>query len=260
MPFSFSPEQQGQPNAGQVASEAPPLYVPEAPVITTSAPVEVISPFAYKNRHKSNFGIYFQSVIFAIFGVLAIVATGLFSYQRVLIVQLNNKKQDLESRQANFPKIDTNEMLAMSNRIGIVNKTINERASVNTAFKLLEAAILDNTVTYTKFSLSKDKNKKSKIYGLSFSGETYSYAALYQQIAALNNKQFARYFSKIAISGTGPLDKKGIGNFKADTEVSIAGVDPDTFTLDTTTGTSSVGSASSTINGGTLPMTGTSTP
>lgn len=228
MPFSFNPGQSGQ-VANPSGGEAPPLIVPTAPVITTTAPPEVISPFAYKNRNKSSFGVYFQFAVFLIFGITVIVSLGLFAYQRVLIAQIESKKQTLAEKEKAFPKLELDKMQDLSDRIKIINKVLSERASVKTAFSLLEATILDNTVTYNKFSLS--KNKRGKGFSLSFGGETTSYTTLYQQIAALNDKRFAEYFSKINISGIGPLDKKGVGTFKADTVIYIEGINPDTFTI-----------------------------
>ena len=233
MPFSFSPGQEQQssaPVAQTTNNGVPALVVPVIPTIATNVVQEKISPFAFRNRNKSMFGVYFQLPLLAIFSILIITTIGLFIYQRILLFQIDTKKQQLETKQANFKKLDINEIKKLSNRVKVINKVINERASVNTALKLLEATALDNSVTYNKFSLSKNKNGKG--YDLGFGGDTNSYTAVYQQIQALNDKSFAKYFTKIIISGTGPMDKKGIVSFRADTNIAIEGVDPDTFTID----------------------------
>lgn len=250
MSFSFNPGQGGQvPQAS--GSEAPPLFVPTAPVISTAAPVEVISPFAYKNRNKSKFSTYFQLVIFVIFGVVSLITMGLFTYQQILVMKIESQKEALELKEKDFPKLELDKMQRLSSRIKVINKILSERASVNTALKLLEGTTLDNNVTYTKFSLA--RSKKYKGFDLSFAGETTSYTFLYQQIAALNDKRFSKYFSRVDISGLGPLDSKGIGNFKADTVVTISGIDPDTFTLDPATSTPTSPVIATTTN--TVPAT-----
>ena len=238
MAFSFNPGQATQVTKSS-EGEAPPLIVPEAPTISTTQVVEKVSPFAYKNRSKSKFGMYFQFAIFLIFGVVAISSIGLFAYQNILLAQIESKKQELLEKEASFPKMDLDKMQKLSSRIKVINKIINERASVNTAFRLLESAALDNGVTFTKFGL--DKSKRVKGYELSFAGETTSYPALYQQIQALNDKKFAKYFTKVAISGIGPVDKRGIAAFRADTVVAIGGIDPDTFTIESSPNVLEVG-------------------
>lgn len=119
-------------------------------------------------------------------------------------------------------------MQRLSSRLSLINKIMNERASVRTAFTIVEESI-DSPVVYNKFSLS--KSRKDAFYDLSFGGETNSYSALYQQIEILNNKQFSKVFPKLNISGIGPLDKKGMASFRVDTSVAIAGLDPDGFTV-----------------------------
>lgn len=234
MPFSFNPGQEQAATATattQSNNGVPLLNVPVAPTITLAPVVEKISPLAYKNRNKSNFGVYFQAAIFLIFLVMVIASVGLFSYQSTLSLQISSRKVDLEQMENNFKKVPTEDMKKLSTRLSLINKIINERASVNTAFKILEESI-NSPVVYNKFSLS--KSKKDNGYDLSFAGETGSYASLYQQIEVLNSfsaKNFPGAFTKISISGIGPLDKKGIASFKVDGSVAIAGVDPDGFTV-----------------------------
>lgn len=232
MPFSFNPgQEQMQAPVTQQNNGVPILNIPVAPTITLAPVVETISPFAYKNRSKSKFNVYFQSAIFLIFGIMVIASIGLFSYQSSLKLQISSRQSDLMALESTFKKVPTEDMQRLSTRLSLINKIINERASVNTAFKILEASI-NSPVVYNKFSLS--KSKKDNNYDLSFAGETGSYATLYQQIEVLNsfsNKNFAGTFTKIAISGIGPLDKKGIASFKVDGSVAIQGIDPDSFTL-----------------------------
>ena len=229
MPFSFNPgqEQTSQPETQQ-ENGVPLLVVPEAPTITLTAPVEVISPLAYKNRSKSKFGVYFQSGIFVILGIMVIASIGLFSYQSTLKIQIENRKSKLIDAQKNFVEPNLEDILRLSSRLSLINKIMNERASVSTALKIVEESV-NNPVVYNKFSLA--KSKKDNYYDLSFGGETNSYNALYQQVEVLKSTVFAGAFPKISISGIGPLDKKGIASFKVDASVAIAGIDPDGFSI-----------------------------
>lgn len=231
MPFSFNPGQEQQPGGVAQASPTvnkdgvPVLQVPTIPTIVSGGNVEEkISPFAFRNRNKSNFSVYFQAVILFVFGCIALTTIVLFVYKGILLAQITNMKEELVTKQAAFPKIQLNEMVKFSNRLKKVNEVMNERVSVRTAFEVLEATI-QNPVTYNKFSLSKNKAKRG--YYLSFGGETNSYHALYQQIEALKSKDFNNVLSDVNISGTGPLDKKGIGGFRVDAQIKIEGIDPD---------------------------------
>lgn len=235
MPFSFNPGQE-QTSLPPAATMAPPssnngvptLNVPVAPTISLTPVAEPISPFAYKNRSKSKFGVYFQSAIFLIFAVNLVAAIGIFVYQSVLLISVSSKLDAVKEAQSDFPKLPTAEMQRLSARISLINKIVNERASAITALTILEESV-DNSVVYNKFSLS--KSKKNNNYDLSFAGETSSYSSLYQQVELLKSKTFSGVFPKISISGIGPLDKKGIANFKVDASVAIGGVDPKGFTV-----------------------------
>ncbi len=263
MPFSFSPGQEQQP--GGVAQSAPAvnsdgvpvLQVPTIPTIVSGGNVEdKISPFAFRNRNKSNFSVYFQGVILFVFGVIFIASVGLFAYQSMLKAQISSKKEELDALQVGFKKPPIEEMQKLSSRLGLINKIMNERASVRTAFIVLEESI-NPSVVYNKFSLS--KSKKNNYYDLSFAGQTNSYSSIYQQIEILNSKTFEKAFPKITISGIGPLDKKGLTSFKAEASVAIAGVDPDIFTLIDNKDSANVNIVSSSTPSESIDQNGSST-
>lgn len=232
MAFSFNPgqEQTGQPVANTSNNGVPLLVVPNISNITGGgAPVvEAISPFAFRNRGKSKFNVYFQSVVFLVFGIAFIASVGLFAYQGTLKLQISSKKDELDALQVGFKRPPIEDMQKLSSRLTLINKIMNERVSVNTALRVVEESI-NNPVTYTKFSLSKNKTKNA--YDINFSGETTSYASLYQQIEVLKSKVFGVVFQKIEINGVGPLDRKGIASFKVDGVVAINGIEPDGFTV-----------------------------
>ncbi|MCF7843732.1 hypothetical protein K9M47_02440 [Candidatus Gracilibacteria bacterium] len=233
MPFSFNPgQEQGQvaaPSAPQQNNGVPTLMVPTIPSIVDGGNVqETISPFAFRNRNKSDFPVYFQFAILFIFGVASLASAGLFGYQLILKAQINSKKETIATMQASFKNPGIDEMLRLSSRLSLINKIVNERASVRTALTIVEESIKDD-VTYNKFTLS--KSNKYDGYDINFNGETTSYESLYQQIEILNSEDFGEIFRKISITGVGPLDKKGIASFKVNGVVAIGGIDPDTFTI-----------------------------
>jgi hypothetical protein len=228
MPFSFNPGQE-QAAAGAPVTQSnngvPVLVVPSIPSIAPGGnEVEKISPFAFKNRSKSKFGVYFQGVIFLIFISMAVASIALFSYQGVIKLQIASKKETLDLLQASYKKPPIEEMKKLSSRLNLINKIMNERVSVRTAFTILEESV-NGPVKYNEFSLSRSKKENS--YVLSFAGETNSYSALYQQVEVLNSKVFKPVFPKLSITGIGPLDKKGIASFKVDATVAISGINPD---------------------------------
>jgi hypothetical protein len=242
MSFSFNPgQEQTSPPAQQVTQTnnngVPALVVPVAPTISLTPVAEVISPFAYKNRSKSKFSIYFQGAIFFVFLSLLISGIVLFMYQSSIKIQIANRKSDLAKLEEGFQKPkELEEMQKLSSRLALINKIINERASVNTALTIIEESI-NSPVVYNKFSLS--KSKKDNNYDLSFTGETNSYKALYQQVEVINSKTFKNYFPKLSITGIGPLDKKGVTTFKVDASVAISNIDSADFSV--------LGKASSTL-------------
>lgn len=223
MPFTFKPGQ-----APVDSNGVPVLVVPETPVISMAAPVEVISPFAYKNRGKSNFGVYFQGVVFLIFGVTLIATIGLFAYQGILKAQIEGKKNELAKAEKGMPVLPLDDMVKLSSRLGKINEIMGKRTSASAAFTILEESFVDDTVVYNKMTLG--RSKSGNTFDLGFAGETNNYDSLYQQINALSDKKYSDVFTKINISGYGPLDKKGKVGFKVDSTVNIVGADS-TFSI-----------------------------
>lgn len=233
MPFSFNPgqEQTSSAQAAPVATNnngVPALNVPVAPQISLTPVVEAVSPFAYKNRGKSKFSVYFQSAIFLLFAVVSIAALGLFSYQVMLKSQISGREEKLAQIQNGFKKPKIEEIQKLSSRLALINKIVKERVSVLAALTLVEETV-NPEVQYTKFSLSKDKNSNG--YDLAFEGQTNSYSSLYQQLEVIKSKEFSPYLQKITIAGISPLDKKGLVNFKVYAKAGIPGVEYDGFTV-----------------------------
>jgi hypothetical protein len=239
MAFSFTPGQEQttpagqepQPQAPLMRNGIPALVVPTIAVGETVVVEQKISPFAFRNRNKSKFGVYFQSVVFLVFGVLLITVIGLFAYISVLKSSIATKSEVLASSQGHFPELPLDDMQKLSDRLKIVNRVIKEHASVRTAFQILENSV-ENPVVYTKFDLSKNKAKKG--YSLGLAAETDSYHAAYQQTEILNSKTYSNYVSPLEVSNIS-LDKKGVVSFKISTSVSLEGVLPETVTFDSST-------------------------
>lgn len=233
MPFSFNPGQQQ--NTAQVAPQAnngvPTLVVPEIPIIATNgnAPtVEKLSPFAFKNRNKSKFGIYFQLVIFLIFGITLLTSFGLFIYQGILNKEIEKKKEALLLAQDGFPDLKFDEMQKFATRLKVVNRVMQEHASIDAAFRIFEVSVQDTTI-YTKFGLNKDKTKKG--YNIDLTAEASSYHAVYQQIETFKDKMYSQYLAPVKITNLS-LDKKGIVSFKVSTAVSIENIHPRSLTFE----------------------------
>ena len=229
MPISFNPGQAAAP--AQTSSGIPQLVVPSVPSIATNGNAsneEKLSPFAYKNRSKSKFPVYFQGAIFLVFGIVLAITIALFMYKGTLSLEISSRQSDLTKLESGFKKMPIDDMQRLSSRLALINKILNERVSVNTAFTILEESVGDS-VTYTKFDISKSSTGPS--YLLSFGGDTTSYDSLYQQIQILKSKTFAGVFPKISIFGYSPLDKKGITSFKVESTVAIGGVNPDSFSI-----------------------------
>ena len=258
MPFSFTPNQDqtgSAPSAPVPQSNnngVPVLNVPVAPQISLTPVVEAVSPFAYKNRGKSKFSIYFQSAIFLIFALVLFAAIGLFSYQVILKSQISSREAKLVEIQNGFKKPNIEEIQKLSSRLALINKIVKERVSILTTLTVVEETV-NPDVQYTKFTLSKDKNSNG--YDLAFEGVTNSYSSLYQQLEVINGKEFSPYLQKINIAGIGPLDKKGLTTFKVYAKAAIAGIEYDGFTAihkaNNASTTSDNLSATSTLQGGT---------
>lgn len=233
MPFSFNPGQQqttvSTTSTPKTSNDVPSLIVPEAPTMSLIPVVKPISPFAFRNEKTSKTAIYFQAGLFVVFLITVVISFALFSYQSTLKIQISNRKATLEEVQKGYTALPLDDMKKLSSRLTLINKIMNERASVRTALIILEESV-DKPVTYNKFSLSKSKTTNNS-YDISFGGDTNSYTSLYQQLDILKSKMFGTVFKKITIGGIGPLDKKGITSFKVDGTIAIAGIDPDSFTI-----------------------------
>ncbi len=251
MPFSFSPGQEQQ--SGAVGASATPvtqsapvsapvmnngvpaLVLPTIPNIAVGggAPVEEkLSPFAFRNRNKSKFGIYFQFVVFAVFGCVIITLIGLFAYTFILKAEIKNKKDELTLKEQGFPDLPFQEMQKLSLRLKIVNRVIKEHASVRTAFQILEDSI-EHPVIYTKFSLGKNKSKNS--YNLSLDAKASNYHVVYNQMESLNNKIYSKYITSPNFTNISLDDKNGAVSFKINLLIALAGILPESLTFGTTT-------------------------
>ncbi len=257
MPFSFSPGQEQQNGAvGAPASPAtqqvpamnngvPVLQVPTIPNIAVAgaAPVEEkLSPFAFRNRNKSKFGIYFQLTVFAVFGCVIIVAVGLFGYMFVLKKQIQTKAEELSFKESTFPDLPLEDMQRFSNRLKVVNKVMKEHASIRTAFQIIEHSV-ENPVVYTKFNISQNKTKKG--YALDVTAEAPNYHVIYQQMQILKSKTYVNYLTPVAVSNIA-VDKSGTINFKLNANISLEGVLPDSMTFGSSTKATSTNDISDT--------------
>jgi hypothetical protein len=231
MTISFNP---GQPQAPtQTGTQGPVTPAePAVPTIATNGPVAPVvaqSPFAFKHRSKSKFGMYFQFVIFGIFALVVLQAVGLFAYQRILMLQLDEKRDQLTQKEANFKKLPLDDMQKLSDRIAAVNQAMSEHITVRDIFKVLEYGV-ENPVTYTKFDLSYSENKKG--YTLSIQGVAPNYYAVIQQYDTLRNNINTRYLSSVALNKVALDDKLGVVNFSFDGIVTVPVVPPDLFDLE----------------------------
>ncbi len=240
MPFSFNPgqqQEQGAPAGGQssVASTpmnngVPALVVPTIPTITSTGPVEEkLSPFAFRNRNKSKFGVYFQGVVFLIFGIIVLTIIGLFVYKMILEADVKKKTEELATKQQKFPELELDEMKKFSDRLKMVNKVMKEHTSVKTAFEILEHSI-ENPAIYTKFTLSKNKSKKG--YNVDLLVEVPNYYVAYQQTEILKSKIYSNYINVEPINVSNiSLDKNGTVSFKINTSIAIEGITPSLLTF-----------------------------
>jgi hypothetical protein len=242
MSFSFAPA--GQPP--QNSTTVPALVVPEVPSIaaTVEAP-EPVSPFAFRNRNKSKFSVYFQGAIFLAFTAVVTATVGIFVYQEYLKSQIESKKQELETKQSEFKKLPLSEMIKTTDRLKMVNQTMKKQASVRTAFLLLESGV-ENPVTYTKFDLTFSESKK--VYTLNLSANAPSYHTMIQQAETLKDPIYKNYFSNIEISKPS-IDDKGNGSFMVSAVVALQGVLPETFSLITSSTTASTTTESAVSSG-----------
>lgn len=239
MAFSFTPGQEQttpagqspQPQAPLMKNGIPALVVPTIAVGETVVVEEKISPFAFRNRNKSKFGVYFQSAILVVFSGLVLTSIGLFVYISILKSEISKKAEALVTAQGGFPDLPLDDMKKLSDRLKIVNSVIKDHASVRTAFQILEHSV-ENPVIYTKFDLGKNKTKKG--FSLSLLGEAESYHTLYQQTEILKTKSYSSYFSTFNFSNIA-LDTKGILNFKLDTDIYLEGIPPDNLTFGSST-------------------------
>lgn len=233
MPFSFKPdiatEAQGgaQPAVPQAAPASSPLSVPPSIASAGSAPAE---------RSKAGGVSMIEIILFAVFGFTALVAAGLFAYKFYLSSQVEAKKAALNEYESRLNGLPLQDMRDLSNRLKIVNQLVKDHPSVNVAFMIVEASI-ENSITFTKFDLRYIENTKS--YQLALGGSSPDYKSIAQQMDTYKNKPYSNYMQKIGVEGLHP-DTSGRILFSFTIPISIKGLIPETFSIMSSTGSSTV--------------------
>lgn len=258
MTISFSPGQ-----AGQVTGTQGPV-VPTTPVVPVIAPngpaVPVVtqSPFAFNRRSKSKFGLYFQLAVFAIFGITVLTTIWLFAYQAILSSELDTKIQTLTDKQLAFKKLPLEDMRKLSDRIAAVNQAMKEHVSVRVAFAILEYGI-ENSVTYTKFDLTYNEQKKS--YSLALSAVAPNYHAVIQQADILRNKVHSQYLSSLFLDKISLDEKEGNVGFNINAIITLPVKPEETFEVEQVTtkasSTSKIASTTAVLIGGAVESNAT---
>lgn len=217
MSFSFKPAQVGGEVQGDSANPSS---------VSTSSPISLGSmPLSGRVDSESGKSII-QIVLYFIFGALIVVSVLLFAYQRYLISRIESQKQVLDEEDKALGALDLESMRALSNRMKVVSQVLNEHTSVSTAFLILEKSI-ENPVTYTKFSLT--RNESAKGYDLQLGAIAPSYKAVAQQLDTLNSADYKKDFiPKFTYDGL-TLSDGGNVNFNLKMSVLIQGKLPESI-------------------------------
>lgn len=189
--------------------------------------VDIFSKDAITTRIKESGGnimLFFSVVVFI---VTTVIAGGLFAYQLKLKGDVNSQKARLAEYDTKLGVLPIDEMRSVSNRIKYASRLIEEHASVNSAFRVLEDSV-ENPVTFTKFELQ--NNQVSGNYDLTLGGKAPDYRSVIQQQETFRNKPYTKYLLNPVFSGVG-ADEKGTVTFSVKSSILIRGILPESMII-----------------------------
>lgn len=253
MAFSFTP--------GQIAPQGSQAIVPPGTVAAGVAPVvgpPSDSPFLIiRERGQPVSVMACVQLVLVVVAILSIViGATMYSYSVYLTTQIETKRKDIDTKDAEFPVYAYDDMLRLSIRMATLDRLLKSYVSPRSPLKFLEN-VVENQVAFNGFVLNKDLSDAFKI---TFIAETTNYKSLIQQLAALNLTEYHRIVptpksSGIAESGT-------IIKISVTTPVLVQGKLPDdvVFIADPAVSPDTSSSVQGSSTGSGLSSSGSSTP
>jgi hypothetical protein len=229
MPFTFKPEISQSPD-GQAAP------APSVPSAFGNAQPAMSLSVRTSGEGKS----LIEMILFAALGISVVIALGLFGYSYYLSSQVESKKATLQSYESDLGTLPLEDIRKLSNRMKVINQLVKEHPSANVAFKIIEDSI-ENSITYTKFTLN--FNSAGKNYLLSLGGSSPDYKGIAQQIDTLNRKPYANYMQNVKVDQLSP-NEKGNVSFSLQSAITVAGLLPEDLNLSDGVAASTAPSAS----------------
>jgi len=215
MSFSFRPTQ----------ADVHDQHVDTNPAL--SKDLNAVAPLPF-NKPDTGMG-FIRGVLLLIFCCTLIVAGGLAWYAKYLTSQIDLKKAKLAEYESSLGGVPLEDIRQLSDRIQAINTVLSQRASVNTAFSILEHSI-ENQVTYTSFKLT--HGNTGKVYDLAIGVVSPSYRALAQQLDTFaKDPAYKNYIARVTYSALALDIKTGQVSSTFKMPLYIAGKNPENITF-----------------------------
>jgi hypothetical protein len=253
MAFSFTP--------GQIAPQGSQAIVPPGTVVAGAPPVvgpPSDSPFLIIRERGQPVSVMacVQLVLVVVAILSIIIGATMYSYSVYLTTQIETKRKDIDTKDAEFPVYAYDDMLRLSTRMATLDRLLKSYVSPRSPLKFLEN-VVENQVAFNSFVLSKDMGDAFKI---TFIAETTNYKALIQQLAALNLTEYHRVVPTPKSNG---ITESGTAiKISVTTPVLVQGKLPDdvVFIADPVVSSDASSSTPETVVGGGLQSSSSSTP
>jgi hypothetical protein len=208
MAFSFTP--------GQIATQGSQAIAPPGAAETGGLAAPTVGPpsdspfLIIRERGQPVSVMACVQIVLVVVAILSVVICGsMYSYSVYLTAQINTKREEIDAKDAMFPKYSYEDMLRLSIRMATLDKLLKNYISPRSPLKFLEN-VVENQVSFNDFVLAKDQSNAFKI---TFIAETSNYSSLIQQLAALNLTEYRRVITTPKTNGvteTGTLIKISI--------------------------------------------------
>lgn len=179
--------------------------------------------YSYKGHEEDSGMGFFQITLITVTVVMFLIAGGIFSWRISLNSGIENKRQELDTKQQKIGVESLDEIKKISSKFHTAKNLIENYPFVSDIFKVLEHSV-ESGIVYSKFDTHTDTVTGN--YYVDVSGTSPSYRTLIQQIDILKTEPiYLKYFSSTEVGDFKPNSKGNI-DFSLKIKSNIKGITP----------------------------------
>lgn len=179
--------------------------------------------YSYKGHEEDSGMGFFQITLITVTVVMFLIAGGIFSWRISLNSGIENKRQELDTKQQKIGVESLDEIKKISSKFHTAKNLIENYPFVSDIFKVLEHSV-ESGIVYNKFDTHTDTVTGN--YYVDVSGTSPSYRTLIQQIDILKTEpSYLKYFSSTEVGDFKPNSKGNI-DFSLKIKSNIKGITP----------------------------------